>query len=494
VSETKETIEKPIAEELAAAAKAPGAPLPDALAVPGDPILQQRGGGDYKIYREILRDDQVKATFDQRRLAVVAAELDVEAGGTDAQSVKAADFMREVIKTVGFDKLTDQMLYGVFYGYAVAECMWEVNGGLVVPSEIKVRQHSRFRYDGARRLRLTTMTDPIGELMPERKFWHFCTGAEHADEPYGLGLGHWLYWPVYFKRQGLAFWLTFLDKLSLPTVHGKYDAGAKEEEKRKLLAALAALRNSSVVITPKGVEVGLLEATRSATPDYASLADKMDAAISKITVGQTMTVDNGSSRSQAEVHQDVRGDLVKADADLTCESWNSGPSKWMTQWNFPNAKLPRVFRRTEEPEDLTKLSERDKNIYQFGYRPTAERMAEFYGDGYEPIPQAPPPAGTPSLPAQDPAPQPGEIAPELAEGGDAIDELTDQLGAAAGKTLQQQLVAVRKLLDECQTLPEFADRLVELYPEVPAEQLGLVMQQALAVANLQGRADFNIVA
>jgi phage gp29-like protein len=482
--------EKPIMEELAAASKAPGAPFVDALAEPSDTVLKGRGGGDYKIYTEIARDDQVKATVDQRKLAVVSAEWSVDAGGEDAASQKAADFMREHLQNIGLDRVTRNMLSGVFYGYAVSECMWAYDGKLIVPQQVLVRQHTRFRYDGARRLRLINGRDPAGELMPERKFWHYCTGAEHDDEPYGLGLGHWLYWPVYFKRQGLAAWLTFLDKLAIPTAHGKYDPGATVEEKATLMRALAALRSSSSLITPKGIEVQLLEAARSATPDYDTLLDKMDAAISKIVVGQTMTTDDGSSQSQAEVHQEVRGDLVKADADLICESWNLGPALWLTEWNFPGAKPPRLYRHTEEPEDLDTLAKRDASIVQMGYRPTLEYIQDRYGDGWELAP-AQQPVNPPATPGAAVPPQAGADPADLADAKrDTVDELADQVDQAAAGKIELQIDAARKLLDDCKDLPEFAERLIVLYPDAPPADLGALIHQAVTLANLQGRDEF----
>ncbi len=42
-----------------------------------DSVLQQRGR-DMRLYDELLRDDQVKPCFQQRRLAVTQSEWDVE--------------------------------------------------------------------------------------------------------------------------------------------------------------------------------------------------------------------------------------------------------------------------------------------------------------------------------------------------------------------------------------------------------------------------------
>nr|WP_306670755.1 MULTISPECIES: DUF935 family protein [unclassified Endozoicomonas] len=81
----------------------------------------------------------------------------------------------------------------------------------------------------------------------------------------------------------------------------------------------------------------MIEAARSGTADYDVLCQRMDKAISKVILSQTMTTDDGSSHSQAEVHQEVARSVIKSDADLVCESLNQQVIKWLTEWNFPNA-------------------------------------------------------------------------------------------------------------------------------------------------------------
>lgn len=169
---------------------------PMMLLRPQDSVLRLRGG-THTLYAEVLRDDQVGACMAQRRLAVTSREWQVVAGGAQAIDEQAAEFLREQLLRIEFDRITDRMLYGIFYGYAVAECLWDKNGGKVSIGDIRVRDRRRFGWDGAGNLRLRTMSnvDP-GELMPPEKFWSYATGADNDDEPYGLGLAHWLYWPV----------------------------------------------------------------------------------------------------------------------------------------------------------------------------------------------------------------------------------------------------------------------------------------------------------
>src|SRR3569832_590620 len=250
--------------------------------MPQDLVLQLRGGGDYQIYREVLRDDQVKAAFAQRQLAVVSKEWEVRAGGTKRIDKQAADFLTKLLQAVNFDRVTEQMLYGVFYGYAVSECLWGIDGSQVTIKQIRVRDRRRFAFDTDQRLRLLTTQNLLpGEELPERKFWWFSCGADHADEPYGLGLAHWLYWPVFFKRGGMKLWLTFLDKLGATTAKGTYHAGAQPDEKARLLAALDAIRSESGVIIPEGKTNEQHKTTRNKTTTKKTHNNRKNRAIAK---------------------------------------------------------------------------------------------------------------------------------------------------------------------------------------------------------------------
>lgn len=469
------------------------------LDYPQDRVLQAKGG-DYEVYERVLSDDQVKAVTEQRRLAVVSKEWEVLPGGSKRADKKAAEFIGEQLEHIRWDAVTDRMLYGVFYGYAVAECIWAIDGGRVALDAVKVRKQRRFRFTPKGELRLLTLERPQGESLPARKFWTFACGADNDDEPYGLGLAHWLYWPVYFKRNGIKFWLTFLEKLGMPTVKGSYPPNASEEEKSKLLSALAAIQQDSAIIVPEGMLVELVEAARTATPDYATLMDKMNEAISKVVVGQTMTTDDGSSQSQAEVHMDVRADLVKADSDLVCESFNAGPVKWLTEWNFPGAAVPKVWRRLEESPDLAAQATRDKTIYEMGFKPSLRYIIDTY-DGDWSERDMTPPAAAPGADGAAGQPSPrllpvsgeGDDRADLAErpeadAGDALDELVERAIADAGweRVMAPIVAPVRARLEAATSLEEFRDRLAELLEAMDSAEMTELLARSLFAGRLAG--------
>ncbi|OZY84829.1 hypothetical protein CBP51_16845 [Cellvibrio mixtus] len=460
---------------------------PFILQQPSDSVLQLRGGGDYKIYKEVLRDDQVASCFAQRRLAVIAKELQVDAGGTSRADKKAADFTKEQIKSMAFDNATDKMLFGVYYGYAAAEIMWGRDGANIIVDKLKVRDRVRFGFDGFGNLRLKTFSNPEGELLPDRKFWSFCTGADHDDEPYGLGLAHWLYWPVFFKRAGIQYWMIFLERFGQPTTVGKHPTNATVDEKRKLLDALEAIATDTGITIPQGMEIEFLEAARSGTADYARVCEYMDAAIAKIILGQTASTQGTPGRlGNDDLQGDVRADLIRADADLVCESFNETVVTWLTEYNFPGAKPPHVYRVTDPDEDLAARADRDTKIYQMGFKPTLEYIREQYGEGWEGQKNSTPPTEDGKLPPTDAAAEPEQTLDTTA--------LESPQQTALNGAQIKSLADVIALVQQGQLDRTRAYALIEVgFPAISKEQIERLLGDAVkktAPVPVPGKAEF----
>jgi len=469
---------------------------PFELLVPQDDVLRARGSGNYQIYREVLRDWQVKSTLAQRQLAVVSKPWEVEPGGKTARDKAAAEFLKEQLDNIRWDNVTGQMLYGVFYGYAVAEILWGQDGRYVTIDKIKVRDRRRFGFDGEMGLRLLTMSkmNP-GEPVPDRKFWFYATGADHDDEPYGLGLAHWLYWPVFFKRNDIKFWLIFLEKFGQPTAVGKYPGNATAEEKTRLLNALSAVSTESGIIVPEGMLVELLEAARSGTADYTALHDRMDQAIAKVVLGQTLTSEAVGGQYKADVQMDVRQDLVKSDADLVCESFNNGPARWLTEWNFPGAKIPRVWRVVDEGEDLEKKAKVDKALHDMGYEPAdIDQINDTYGGRWKKkaAPTTTPAGGSvvPNAGGEQPDAEFAE-APSAAiaatEDQQALDAAAAQFAAQFAEALGPRIDEIIAMAEATGDLVTFRERIAGLLAGEPDPAVVESLSRSAFVAQLMGR-------
>lgn len=464
----------------------------------GDTVLATRGGGDYAIYEDIARDDQVKTCRQQRELALIGKEWGVEPGDSSRKAKKAADRLEAVLDRLAWDDKTQKMLSAVLYGYAVAETLWASDGGEITISDLKVRNRKRFGFLPSGELRLRTFDNQMsGEQLPAGKFWAFACGADHDDEPHGLGLGHYLYWPVFFKKNGLKFWLTFLEKFGQPTAVGKYPAGASDPEKNRLLQALASIQSSTAIRIPEGMIIELLEATRSGSADYTALYDRMNAAISKVYLGHTGSTDSTPGKLGGEDNAgDVREDLIKADADLVCGSFNRTVAYWLTYYNDgPGVAPPRVWRKVEPPEDLKASADRDKTLFDMGFKPTIKYITDTYGEGYEEKPALQPnntpPAGL-KIPALGPTGQaddPAQFAESIERRLLPVDSMTEQLMAEGSATVKSWVDTIRAKVDAADSLESLRDDLLASYGDLDNGDLANVMTLAFAAAELAGRFD-----
>ena len=466
--------------------------------LPEDAILSERLGGDINLYREVLRDAQVGSTLQQRRLALQRTEWQVIPGGETSLDQQAAQLVEETLERIRWDAVCGGMHFGVFYGYAVAECLWAREGARVALTAVRVRNRARFLFDGAQRLRLRTLANGEGELLPERKFWSFQTGADHDDEPYGLGLAHWLYWPVLFKRANIKFWLIAAEKFGSPTALGIFPPGATPDEQNKLLATLSAIQTDAGLIVPEGMKVELLEAKRAGGADHAALCEYMDRAIAKLVIGQVMTSEAVGGQYKAEVQDQVKDDLVKADADLICDSFNRSVVRWLVDYNFPGAAYPKVWRQVDEsgaipPEAL--------NAYAMGIDRLAGLMpipvAHIQSvtnipapTGDEPILQARAVGGAlPSTPTVDG--QPDGAAPDFAEPTSAdAQALIDTEGdrdPGWDAAMEALLAPLFNALAEGLTPEQILGRMDEWYPAMDDEQLVALLTRAMAAADTLGR-------
>jgi phage gp29-like protein len=483
-----------------------------------DPIQKARGF-DLRVYAETRRDDQVQTALQQRKLALIGKEWNVLAGGNKRQDKAAADFITEQLGNIAFDRSNEKMLgTGLFYGHAAAECLWARDGRFIALSDIKVKNVRRFGFAPSGELRLLTSAQPMGEAVPERKFWAFSTGADDDDSPYGLGLAHWLYWPTFFKRNDIKFWLIFLEKFGMPTGVGKYPAGALQSEKERLLHALSAIQTDSGVIIPEGMTIELLEAARSGSADYTALYDRMNAAISKVILGHTGATDSTAGKLGGDdMASEVRSDLIAADADLICSSFNRSVVKWLCEWNFPGAALPKVWREVEEPEDLKSRADRDKVLFDMGYKPTLKYVTETYDGEFEVVEPPPPAPDTAAAvkPAEGQAAfaeAGGDLnttvsggtrtAPQKVQSGQGdnpaqqadidptpVSAQSELLSDDAGSAIKGMVDTIRAKVEKADSLEALSADLLNGYGDLDSAELAKVMALAFAAADLAGRFD-----
>ena len=89
-------------------------------------------------------------------------------------------------------------------------------------------------------------------------------------------------------------------------------------------------------IFQEGTEIEVVESTKGdAFNVYDKRIDRANSEISKLIIGQTMTIEDGSSLSQSETHLEVFQNLVEADCDTIRDMVNNQLIPHMIRHGFP---------------------------------------------------------------------------------------------------------------------------------------------------------------
>jgi phage gp29-like protein len=490
---TKKTTAPELNTEVANRLRDPFENLFEGVLRTNDPLLLERGHGghSFELYRDLKRDGKVFSGLQKRKLALISRPWQVdpiedgEAGQRDAAVVLA------MLKSVMFDKLCSELLDALLVGFVPTEIVWTVRNGLVTPDRVVKRAQRRFVYvqvdpNAAPELRLLTSSNMLtGEVLPPNKFIVHRVNPED-DNPYGTGLGLQLYWPVFFKRKGILSWNKLNDRFGSPMPWGKYPKNSGQKEKGTLFDALKAMSNDGVMMTPEGMSIELLESKLTGSiSTQKDLCAYMDGWIQEVILSQEPGKATGATAASANEREDVRLDLVQADADLLSDTLNSTLIKWFCEFN--GLALCQVSRVIKKPEDLKAASETDMNVASMGFRPTLEAIRARYGDGWEeaPVPPVLPAAaavvGKDGKPASFAEASPGAVLPP-----DPTDPMTQTLAKAGDVVLAQWMQQIAAMVSAAATPELLRDQLLQAYGDLPAEQLTEIMALAFAAAELAG--------
>lgn len=323
-----------------------------ALQYQDDTLLQRGGGQGLKIYSEIKRDGRAYAVLQKRAKLLLARDWVMEPASDAPIDIEAADFCKEVINGMSFDRLCENMCDATLMGFSVDETIWGRSGNRIIPVDTVSHDQRRFVFGEDWRPRLLTMTSMRdGIELPDRKFIVHRFDVR-GNNPYGLGLGTRLFWPVLFKREGIAFWLHFLDKYAEPTVIGKTPYGVLSDEQNKLLRTLEQIRSSAAMTLPIGTDVEFLEASRSGSVSYEDFLNYWDKDITIAVLGESLSTDIGNvgSKAASDTHADMSAMLVDSDGDLQADTLHETLLQWLIDYNFPGAGVPWVRRIRAENE------------------------------------------------------------------------------------------------------------------------------------------------
>lgn len=357
---------------------------------PRDETLATRGGSrGIWIYEDLKRDARVQYGIRKLTVSLLSRRVKVDPASDAPLDVAAADWWRENLTRLRINKLYGDLIDAQLKGYAVVEAVYYVHDAHYL-ARFKARDQRRFVFDETGNLRLLTREQMLeGVPLPDRQFIVLTMGASD-ENPYGIGTGSQLFWLVLFKRQGITFWLTFIDKLGVPTTIGKYPNGANSADQQKLRQAIASIRSSTGITIPEGMLIEFLEARASGNvTTQEQLVRYMDEQIDAVLGLESAGKQGGGALAAAAIdRREIRLDALKALDEQISEAINGSVVRWLTEVNFPGAQPPIIYRDCDEVEDVNTVATRDKALFDMGFRRTLDSVTATYGEGYEDIRQA----------------------------------------------------------------------------------------------------------
>ncbi|TCS69757.1 phage gp29-like protein [Sulfuritortus calidifontis] len=469
-------------------------------------VLRRAAQGDahdFLLAADDIREKDLhyRAVLQTRTLAVAGLPIDIQPWDDSPAAKRAAELVQDAVRESDLAVLITHLMDAVAKGYAVAEIVWETSGDVWYPRSILPREAHWFSFDAdtGRLLRLVDGSAEGAEIPPYRMIVHAPPVA--AGIPLLGGVARSALWAWVFKSYAMRDWARFCELFGQPIRVGKYHQGASPDDVAVLKQAAFSLGSDAAAVIPQEMVLELIESgSKSASADlYHQLIDYLDRQVSKAVLGQTMTTDSGTSGSlaQAKVHQEVRRDLLEADARAVAATLTRDLIAPIVRLNLGDAApLPVLKLLVEDPEDLTALADHVVKLTGAGMPIPQWWVREKFG-----IPEAQdgePVLGAPAAPQDAPAAQSVHALHATrcgcaahAQGAPDAPDIpalqADRMEIEAEAAWTAIMDKVRQIVEGADSLPQLRDALLAAFADLPESELAEVMAMGFAAAELAGR-------
>ena len=283
----------------------------------------------YDIYRDALVDLHLSGCIEQRKGFVLSRSFKlVDSGGNENEEAM------HYFEQDWFKQLLKLSLDAVNWGHSLIEL-----------GDITTDGDGCICYDGVKLLPRKHVIPEYGRVITDLgQDW--TTGLEYrkppftdwlieAGQPEDLGLLLKAATQTIPKKNMFAFWDTFGEIFGMPMRIAR-TTSRDEKEQDRLLKMLNNSGSKLSMVANMDTEIEFVESGKSdAYNVYDKRIDRANSEISKLIIGQTMTIEDGSSLSQSQTHLEVFENLVKSDRDMLRDIVNNQSIPRMAKHGFP---------------------------------------------------------------------------------------------------------------------------------------------------------------
>jgi len=250
----------------------------------------------YDLYEDILLDNFLADAIEKREEAITNA--DIVFANANGESVPEID---KLIDTSEFELLLKEILSKKWWGCSLVQVDFTPEKKLVVWAVPK--KHIR----PTLKMVALEQSDESGYPFADDDRFIFIGN----DKDLGLILKACPY--AIYKRGGFGDWAQFAEVFGMPFRKATYNS--QDDTTRVLLEkAMEASGSASYAVLPKEADFEIVDSKTTGDGKlYKLLRDACNEEILVGILGQTMTTQNGSSRSQSETHMNVQENKHKSD-------------------------------------------------------------------------------------------------------------------------------------------------------------------------------------
>ena|SRR5579872_5426045 len=387
-------------------------------------ILREAEFGDPFLYLELAEEMEEKdlhylAVLGTRKQTVSDLDLEVRAASSAKDDLRAAEMVRAMLASDAIDLASAMVdiLDAIGKGFSATEIVWDSSEREWFPRRLRWRDPRWFMFDwiSGEELLLRSMKgegpqfttagaatvsgshfkgsglsatlrggmQPMTEPLLPYKFIVHVARAK-AGLPIRGGLARAAGWVYLFKNYVLKDWVTFAEVYGQPLRVGKYGAGATDQERERLLQAVANIGTDAAAIIPESMLIEFTEARQTGSSElYQSFCQYLDAQLSKAVLGQTLSTEipqGAGSRAAAQVHDDVRRDIVSADARRLAATLNRDLVKPIVDLNLgPREHYPRIVLGIADDSDASEFVDIISKLADHGVRIGQKAVLERLG-------------------------------------------------------------------------------------------------------------------
>lgn len=262
----------------------------------------------YDIYDDNMLDLHLFGAIRNRKLKVLSKAFKV----IDKTNKEENEELTEMLRNRWFKKFLNYCLDTTYYGHSLIQFGdLIINGTSKKFSDIQLvpRRHVCPEFG----VILKNISDEPKNGIEYRK--QFADWSIEIGERDNLGMLNALSHQCISKRNMFAFWDQFAEIFGMP-IRIANTVSRDEKETSKIGKMLEEMGSAAWGVFGEDTKIDIKESTKGdAYNVYDKRIERANTEISKSVLGQTMTMDNGSSKSQAIVHETVSDEIAWADME-----------------------------------------------------------------------------------------------------------------------------------------------------------------------------------